>query len=135
MIRFHHVFGSQTGKMHEFNQPIVRFGRLPDNEVAFDPFADLDASGRHAEVHLEADGYVVIDSGSRNGTMVNGDRVQRRVLSNGDIIEFGRGGPRVRCEILEQAAQMAFGNAPTAAYAAISPQDVVAPAPEAPKVA
>lgn len=99
MIRLHQTFGAHTGRVIELDRDVVRFGRLPDNEVAFDPHADLDASGRHAEIRREGGQWVLVDVGSRNGTLVAGRRVTRHVLTSGEEIEFGLGGPRVRVEI------------------------------------
>ena len=99
MIRLHQTFGAHTGRVFDFDQPVVRLGRLPDNEVSFDPHADLDASGRHAEIRQEGGQWVVVDVGSRNGTLVQGQRVTRQILRDGDEIEFGLGGPRVRVEL------------------------------------
>lgn len=47
-------------------------------------------SGKHFQLIKSAGGYVVEDLGSTNGTYVNGDRVERKELSNGDVIEIGR---------------------------------------------
>jgi hypothetical protein len=47
-----------------------------------------DASRRHAEIFETADGYVVRDLGSTNGTFVNGEQVQERVLEPGDRIQI-----------------------------------------------
>ena len=99
MIRLRHVFGAQTGKVVEVDKPVIRCGRLPDNDLAFDPYADIDSSGRHAEILKEGDAWYVVDAGSRNGTMINGQRVQRQRLLAGDVIEFGKGGPRVQVEL------------------------------------
>lgn len=104
MIRFRQLFGAHAGRVIELEQEVVRFGRMPDCEVAFDPHADLDASGRHAEVWRRGSNYVVVDSGSRNGTWVNGARVEEAVLADGDEIEFGLGGPRVRVELVAAAS-------------------------------
>ncbi len=100
MIRLHQTFGAHTGRVLELDKDVIRLGRLPDNEVSFDPHADLDASGRHAEIRKEGGQWVVVDIGSKNGTLVGGQRVTRHVLATGDEIEFGVGGPRVRVEIL-----------------------------------
>lgn len=104
MIRFVQTSGAQTGRVVELDRAPIRFGRLPSCEVAFDPQVDLDASARHAEVQHRGDRYVVVDLGSRNGTWVNGKRVTEAILASGDEIEFGRGGPRVRVEILAPGA-------------------------------
>ncbi|MCC7540888.1 MAG: trypsin-like peptidase domain-containing protein [Deltaproteobacteria bacterium] len=99
MIRFRQVFGAHAGRLSAFEQDIVRFGRLPTSDVAFDPLADIDASARHAEVRRDGTSYVLVDVGSRNGTLVNGTRVTSHVLRDGDEIEFGDGGPRFRVEL------------------------------------
>ncbi len=48
-----------------------------------------DASRRHAEIRGDADGFLVRDLGSTNGTLVNGDRVGEHRLAPGDRIEIG----------------------------------------------
>jgi hypothetical protein len=101
MIRIRQTFGAHSGRTREFNQDVVRFGRQPSNDVAFDPHADLDASGNHAELRREAGQWVLVDLGSRNGTLVQGRAIQRHVVRSGDEVEFGTGGPRIKIEIEE----------------------------------
>lgn len=134
MIRLRHVFGAQTGKVVELDKPIVRCGRLPDNDLAFDPYADIDSSGRHAEILAEGDAWYVVDVGSRNGTMINGQRVQRQRVHSGDVIEFGKGGPRVQVELPSAApaagraaAELpaAPGGAPASDVAGAGPRIVI----------
>src|SRR5437879_13277489 len=68
-------------------QPLpFKIGRQADNHLIL---RDSRASRNHAEIVLENGQYVVEDSGSRHGVWVNGERVQRRLLSNSDRIEFG----------------------------------------------
>jgi len=49
----------------------------------------LDASRRHAEIVNVGDGYRIRDLGSTNGTFVNGDPVDERMLKTGDRIQIG----------------------------------------------
>lgn len=128
MIRFQQTFGAHTGRICELEQDLITFGRLPGCDVSFDPQADLDASGKHAEVRREGDAWMVIDVGSRNGTWLNGQRVQRAVLSSGDELEFGHGGPRLRVEIPSAEGPRVTGpmtparpDQPTAAATAVPP--------------
>lgn len=101
-----HVRGTRRGNRQEF--PLgarVRFGRHPQNEVAFHARRDLDASSRHAELvpgpstgGAPGSGYVLRDTGSSNGTLVDG-RSQAEVAIPRDtpvIVAFGAGGPVVR---------------------------------------
>jgi predicted component of type VI protein secretion system len=126
MIRLQQTFGAHTGRVLELDRDVIRFGRLPDNEVSFDPHADLDASGRHAELRRENGAWVLVDVGSRNGTLVGGKRITRHELRSGEEIEFGLGGPRVRVEIVGAAAPSIGGSRPGVATAAATP---IAPMP------
>lgn len=102
-IRLHQTFGAHAGRTRELDQDVITFGRLPTCDFAFDPHADLDASGSHAEIRREGAVWVLRDAGSRNGTLVAGRPVQRHELAQGDEIEFGTGGPRVRVELVQPA--------------------------------
>ncbi len=80
-------------------------------------------SRRHAEIVRMAEGWLVRDLGSRNGTFVNGQRVQEYLLQEGDLITIGDvnltfEGPR--------APVRAAGPEPVATLA-IRPGDMVAP--------
>jgi pSer/pThr/pTyr-binding forkhead associated (FHA) protein len=101
MIRLRQIKGADSGREFEFDQDLVRIGRMPDSDVNFDPEVDLDASGRHAEIRNEDGRYLLIDTGSRNGTWLNGQRIKAAALGRGDEIEFGRGGPTLRVESIE----------------------------------
>jgi hypothetical protein len=63
----------------------LRFGRGLDNDVVLD---SLSVSREHARL-LQADGLYVEDLGSRNGTFVNGHRVQRARVVPGDRVRLG----------------------------------------------
>lgn len=102
-IRFHQTFGAHAGRVRELDQDVITFGRLPTSDIAFDAHADLDASGSHAELRYEGGVWVLRDVGSRNGTLVHGKPIQRHEIADGDEIEFGTGGPRVKVELVPQA--------------------------------
>ena len=51
--------------------------------------ADLNVSRRHAELRQEGATYWIVDLGSTNGTVVNGKRVERERLRDGDRITLG----------------------------------------------
>lgn len=72
----------------------LTLGRAPSNHVVVpgDDFPQV--SGHHARLGW-SDGHVVLeDLGSRNGTLVNGQRVERRVLRDGDVVQLGAQGPQ-----------------------------------------
>ena len=61
-------------------------GRIVGNQIVV-PSGRL--SKRHARVMYVAAGFVVVDLGSTNGTIVNGTRIRTHVLVDGDLIEIG----------------------------------------------
>lgn len=61
-------------------------GRHYDNEVVV---ADREVSKRHAVVERTPDGFVLQDLGSANGTFVNGRRIDRITLREGDEVRVG----------------------------------------------
>lgn len=79
--------GAQAGSRFALDGDITRLGRHPDSEISLD---DITVSRRHAEVQRTAEGYVVADSGSLNGTYVNQERVERALLHHGDEVQIGK---------------------------------------------
>jgi pSer/pThr/pTyr-binding forkhead associated (FHA) protein len=50
---------------------------------------DADTSRRHAKIVCKAGGFVLCDLESTNGTFVNGERIEERVLAPGDRLQIG----------------------------------------------
>jgi S1-C subfamily serine protease len=76
----------------------VALGRLPATIGSGDE-SDVRVPGlapRHAVVFEREGDVVLLDSGSPQGTFLAGQEVQEAVLRDGDVIELGRGGPRLR---------------------------------------
>lgn len=71
-------------------------GRNPTNQVAFDPEKDAVVSGRHAELTFDGNAWKLVDLGSSNGTWHEGAKITQRVLMPGDVIQFGKNGPKLR---------------------------------------
>ena len=117
MIRLRQIQGADSGREFEFDQELIRIGRMPDSDVDFDPEVDLDASGRHAEIRDEDGRYLLVDTGSRNGTWLNGQRIKHAALNMGDQIEFGRGGPRLEITSVELPSRETEPAKPSAAVA------------------
>lgn len=67
--------------------PVSRLGRGFDAHVRLD---DHSVSRRHALIFADADGALLVDEASLNGTLVDGERVASRRLRDGDEIVLGR---------------------------------------------
>lgn len=61
-------------------------GRDPSCDI---PLDDAGVSRRHAEIRRVGDHFVVSDLGSKNGTLVQGERIDERQLCDGDLIRIG----------------------------------------------
>ncbi len=73
----------------------LRFGRAEDNDVVLPAETFPSVSGHHLRIARDSNGaFVVEDLGSRNGTLVNGKRVETQPLRAGDIVQLGTVGPR-----------------------------------------
>src|SRR5579859_927323 len=71
----------------------VDIGRGPARSAAVDAgrmrleLPDRWASQLHARLVRGGDGWQVEDAGSKNGTRVNGERVERAAVGDGDVLE------------------------------------------------
>ena len=62
-------------------------GRSPQASI---PIRDASMSREHCDIVLEAGIATVVDRGSMNGTLVNGTKMDRKVLAPGDKIQIGK---------------------------------------------
>src|SRR5947209_458999 len=61
-------------------------GRKVDKDLVI---ADPRVSRDHAIIASENGQFYVLDQGSKHGTFVNGERIQRKILERNDRLEFG----------------------------------------------
>jgi hypothetical protein len=81
------VRGPNTGARFLLDRDVVTVGRHPDSDIFLD---DITVSRRHAEFRRERGRFWVHDAGSLNGTYINGERADDRVLSTGDEVQIGK---------------------------------------------
>ena len=85
----------------------VTIGRQPDNVFRIDNPA---VSGHHAKVYAEGDHYVIEDAESFNGTYVNGQRITKALLKDGDIATIGKHTIEFRDEVCVASSYEAHVN-------------------------
>ena len=79
--------GPESGAKFVLDNELTHVGRHPDSEIFLD---DITVSRRHAEFVRTADGYVLRDVGSLNGTYVNRERIEAVPLASGDEVQIGK---------------------------------------------
>jgi transcriptional regulator with GAF, ATPase, and Fis domain len=82
------ILVTPDGKRREYplGKEPMWIGRSRENAL---PIADRRASRKHCRLEPDGGGYVLIDDGSANGTLLNGKLVTRALLGAGDVIEIG----------------------------------------------
>jgi pSer/pThr/pTyr-binding forkhead associated (FHA) protein len=81
------VRGPNAGSRFLLDRDITTIGRHPDADIFLD---DVTVSRRHAELHHTDAGVLVRDLGSLNGSYVNGERVDERLLVTSEELQIGR---------------------------------------------
>lgn len=76
-----------TRSLLEFDRNVITIGRAVDNEIRL---SQALVSRHHCRIEHGAEGCWLLDLGSSNGTLVNGERVMRRLLVDGDQIAIGK---------------------------------------------
>jgi two-component system cell cycle response regulator len=78
--------GEGLGQMFRIEQPETLLGRAADAALQL---RDDGVSRRHARILQNAGQLWIEDLGSANGTLLNGERVRRALLRDGDKIQIG----------------------------------------------
>ncbi|MBN1307488.1 MAG: transglycosylase SLT domain-containing protein [Chitinispirillaceae bacterium] len=89
------VRGSIVGKRYYVPDGAVSMGRSSQNTIALPP-AEKSVSSHHAILYKSPERILVQDLQSTNGTYVNDERINERDLAPGDVIGFGKAGPRLK---------------------------------------
>jgi pSer/pThr/pTyr-binding forkhead associated (FHA) protein len=79
--------GPNAGSRFLLDTEVTTAGRAPDSDIFLD---DVTVSRRHAEFTRAAQGYLVRDVGSLNGTYVNRERIEEVLLGPGDEVQIGK---------------------------------------------
>jgi hypothetical protein len=79
--------GPFAGRIVALPNQMVSIGRAPDNDVVV---GDPATSGHHGRIEVRAGSFWISDLGSTNGTLVNGEPVIEKQLSDNDMIAIGQ---------------------------------------------
>ncbi len=97
-LRLTFLSGTREDSFVEQAGAVVRIGRAKGNTV-WTP-EDHAVSDQHAKIVRLEDAFVLMDLESTNGTFLNGQRVERAALRDGDVVGLGAGGPELRVQVL-----------------------------------
>ena len=81
------VSGPNLGARYLLSSSTMRIGRDSRCEIHFD---DTETSRKHAEIEVVGDSYVLTDLKSSNGTIVNGQTIETKILLDGDRVQIGK---------------------------------------------
>ena len=93
--------GPFAGRSLDLQSGVLTIGRDAACGLRFETMTEI--SRRHATLTREAASFVLADAGSTNGTLLNGRAVDAAAVRDGDLIQLGPRGPRLRVAIRPDA--------------------------------
>ncbi len=99
-----HLTGSLQGRTQYFDTDSISFGIGGQCGIVFDETKDSTVCPVHAELAEEDHSPVIRDRSGQNALLINGQRSAEARLKDGDLIQFGDGGPLVRFRLLSDEA-------------------------------
>jgi len=80
------VSAGSFSKNFTINKMKMTIGRNSGNDIVI---PETTVSGNHADIVNEGGNWYIIDANSTNGVLVNGTKVSKQKLNNGDLIKLG----------------------------------------------
>jgi pSer/pThr/pTyr-binding forkhead associated (FHA) protein len=90
---------------YALTQPVINIGRRDENQLVID---NPRISRTHAQLRVRDGRYILLDVGSKAGTLVNSQRIKQHILRPGDVITIG-GVELVYGEDIEPSADETIG--------------------------
>jgi len=81
------IIGPNIGDIFLINKSKFTIGRNPESDIFLD---DITVSRKHAILEKIDKDFRIKDSGSLNGSYVNGEIVENSILKDGDRIQIGK---------------------------------------------
>lgn len=80
-------FNGETLSEFELDRETFTIGRMDDNDIHID---NLAVSGKHAKILTILNDSFIEDLDSTNGTYINGEKISKHALRNGEVIAIGK---------------------------------------------
>ncbi|MBD3421156.1 MAG: transglycosylase SLT domain-containing protein [Chitinivibrionales bacterium] len=97
---FEIIKGIECGRRYLLQDGAISIGRSSQNAVVMHA-GEKTVSGHHSIVYKTGESILLQDMDSTNGTFCNEERTQEKQLAEGDVIGFGKFGPRLKVLISE----------------------------------
>ncbi len=78
--------GEHNGRVYFLKESLSNIGSAESNDVVL---VEASVSKRHAGIKAQDGRFELADFGSTNGVLVNGGRIQKQFLKNGDLLSIG----------------------------------------------
>jgi RsiW-degrading membrane proteinase PrsW (M82 family) len=111
--------GPFAGRSLDLESGQLTIGRDAGCGLRFESMTEV--SRCHARLLREGEDFVLTDAGSTNGTLLNGRPVDAAAVRDGDLIQLGARGPRLRVAIRAETPHVADAMEATAAPTARVP--------------
>ena len=86
LSRLVHVTEGKPDEEFVLRPATISIGRAPQSDIHLPQSA---VSRHHANIVFGPEGYKIVDMGSPNGILVNGQRVKEHILADGDVVQVG----------------------------------------------
>lgn len=86
-ITFLIYYGDELLGEETFSNNVIKIGRLSTVDLKLE---DPTVSRVHAQIEATSDGFLIKDMGSSAGTIVNGEKVEKSILKDGDELLLGK---------------------------------------------
>ena len=80
-------FNGEPLHQYDLDQETMTIGRKADNDIQID---NLAVSAKHAKILTILDDSFIEDLESTNGTFINGEKINKHALRNGEVIAIGK---------------------------------------------
>ncbi|HAJ80112.1 MAG TPA: hypothetical protein DCO75_10105 [Fibrobacteres bacterium] len=111
------IHGVEIGKKYLLTDGAISVGRSSQNTLALHS-SEKSVSGHHAIIYKSEDRILLQDMESTNGSFVNDMPVKEQSLQTGDVVGFGKNGPRLKLIVSDKE----LGTSQISAAKFISPE-------------